>query len=163
MIKELKESVKRNMQAKHCELNGIKFDSLGERDFYVKASFAFGAGNVFRAPTISLHTSCCNDIPSIKWTPDFVVTYGEINFYLEYKGSARKSVFGNEVFMLKWALAQATRNYTSNKFLCFVEDGWGPRWKTEKGFCPVPHIYSNKSLDSGALLALVHSIAYPST
>lgn len=154
-----KESTKRNMQAVHCELNGIKFDSKGERDFYTKLVCAFGLANVNRSPTIVLTDSTADNCPDIKWTPDFIVKHNGINFFIEYKGSLRKNVFGNDIFMLKWSIVKSHYPHNAKRYLCFVEDGFTPKWHVKAGLIPVPGVYQNRIYDAGSLLALVDKIS----
>ena len=157
-----KESTKRNMQAVHCELNGIKFDSKGERDFYTKLVCAFGLASVNRSPTIVLTPSIAENCPDIKWTPDFIVRHNEINFFIEYKGSLRKTVFGNDIFMLKWSIVKSYFPENAKRYLCFVDDGFTPRWHVKAGVIPVPGVYQNRIHDAGSLLSLVDSISVSS-
>ena len=130
--------------AKHCELDGIKFDSLGERDFYVQLVRVFGLENVYRAGKIEIIPNCPNS-PGMYWDADFEVFHKGQHKIFEYKGSLKKEVKGNREFMHKWAMINSHFSKCDvSRFHVFIGDLYYPIWNTSTGKRIVQNIHALK-------------------
>lgn len=69
-VKEFKSLKKGNKYgAKKCEAEGIKFDSLAEREYYLLLKADQDVKHIDVHPTVTLHGG-------IRYKPDFIVWYG---------------------------------------------------------------------------------------
>ena len=155
MISEKREVKSNPKQAKHCELNGIKFDSLGERDFYVRLCRIFGSKNVARGSRVVLVDSTVES-PGMGWMPDFNVEHKGQCFIIEFKGCLKAEVPGVREFLLKWSVLHSLYSPTTTlRYLTFCGDDRIPKWNTELGKKPLPSVFYSKNLTDKTIYELV--------
>ena len=155
MISEKREAKGNPKQARHCELNGIKFDSLGERDFYVRLCRIFGASNVARGARVPLIDST-EESPGLGWMPDFQVKHKGQPFTIEYKGCLRSEIQGTREFILKWSVLHSLYSpLTTLRYLVFCDDSYIPKWSTEVGRRTLPSIFCSKNLTDKRIYEIV--------
>lgn len=156
MISERKETKGNFKQAKHCELNGIKFDSVGERNFYVRLCRIFGHKNVARGSRVVL-VKPTEESPGLRWLPDFQVIHKSRMFTIEYKGCLRSDVQGTREFVLKWAVLHSLcDSLTTSKYLVFCDNDYIPAWSTETGRRPLPSVFCSKNLTDEHIYEIVN-------
>lgn len=142
MVTEKREKTAALKQAIHCELDGMKFDSLGERAFYIRLVRIFGSTNVYRAGKIEIVAKCENS-PGMYWDADFEVFHEGKSKIFEYKGSLKKNVKGNREFFHKWSMIHSKFSpLNSAKFHVFFQELYYPIWHTELGKVTVPGIHA---------------------
>lgn len=142
MVIEKREKVAKSLQAVHCELDGVKFDSLGERAFYIRLVRIFGSVNVHRSGRIEIVAKCANS-PGMYWDADFEVFHEGKNKIFEYKGSLKKNIKGNREFFHKWSMIHSKfSSLNPAKFHTFVQELYYPVWQTELGKVTVPGIHA---------------------
>ena len=155
MIREKKEPKRTSVQAKHCELNGIKFDSLAERDFYVRLCHVFGSKSVVRGSRVVLIEPTVES-PGIGWSPDFNVEHKGQCFIIEFKGCLRAEVPGVREFLLKWAALHSLYSpITTLRYLTFCDDDRILKWNTELGRKTLPSVFCSKNLTNKNIYELV--------
>ena len=155
MIREKKEPKRTSVQAKHCELNGIKFDSLAERDFYVRLCHVFGSKSVVRGSKVVLIEATVES-PGIGWSPDFNVEHKGQCFIIEFKGCLRAEVPGVREFLLKWAILHSLYSpITTLRYLTFCDDDRILKWNTELGRKTLPSVFCSKNLTNKNIYELV--------
>lgn len=162
--KKMKEREKKrkgvqSLKAKHCEFNGYNFDSIGERNFYVRLSCLFGTENVSTQKKLVLLESFNKSIPPITWHADFCIEVGNDKVYVEYKGDLSTTSYGAREFFLKWKVLKNDHTYF-HRVLCFVEGSKVPRWQTGYGMIPVPDIHALKLYSDEELKLLIESQVY---
>ena len=155
MISEKREAKGNPKQAKHCELNGIKFDSLGERDFYVRLCRIFGTNNVVRGVRVTLINST-EESPGLGWIPDFQIKHKGQPFTIEYKGCLRSEIKGTREFTLKWSVLHSLYSpLTTLRYLTFCDDGYIPKWSTEVGRRTLPSVFCSAFLPDKRIYEIV--------
>ena len=155
MISERKEAKGNSRQAKHCELNGIKFDSLAERDFYVRLCRVFGSKSVVRGLRVVL-IEPTGESPGIAWMPDFNVEHKGQCFIIEFKGCLKAEVPGIREFLLKWSILHSLYSpITTLRYLTFCNDDRIVKWNTELGKKSLPSVYCSKNLTDKNIYELV--------
>ena len=155
MISENREAKQGSKQAKHCELNGIKFDSMGERNFYIRLCRIFGSNNVVRGQRVNLIDST-EESPGLGWMPDFQIKHKGQPFTIEYKGCLRSEIQGTREFTLKWSVLHSLYSpLTTLRYLTFCDDGYIPKWSTEVGRRTLPSIFCSKNLTDKRIYELV--------
>lgn len=144
-------------KAKHCSLNGIAFDSLSERDFYVRLCRLFGSENISRGPRLVLVESEDPNTPDVAWTVDFKVYTPKGLVYVEYKGSLSNKQPGTEVFLMKWKLIKGNAWLKQVPIVCFVAGSKTPVWTTKNGRVSIPCIYPISMYDDHEIETLILS------
>lgn len=157
--REKKRKGVQSLKAKHCEFNDHGFDSISERNFYVRLCSLFGTENVSTQKKLVLLESFNKSIPSITWNVDFCVEVGNEKVYVEYKGDLSVTSHGAREFFLKWKVLKNEHTYFY-RVLCFVEGSKIPRWQTGYGMISVPDIHALKLYSDEELKLLIESQVY---
>jgi hypothetical protein len=152
-----KSNQKKSLQAKHCEFNGIKFDSMSERDFYIRLCKIFGTTSVSRGSRVTLFNSLNLNVPDISWTPDFIVWIDNRHVFVEFKGSLSSHSLGTEVFLNKWKLIKGTDLSYRIKVVCFVAGSKCPRWNASQRRVSIPGIYPIANYSDDEIYDIVRS------
>lgn len=129
--------------AKHCKFNGVDFDSLEERDFYVRLLRIFGNDNVMRCGRVELIPSTQNS-PAMTWDIDFKVHHKGFVFLVEYKGLIHGRREHHREFFTKLLISKMI---TQLEVIVFSPDNACPKWQTQDGLKPCPNFYSSRILN----------------
>lgn len=149
-----------SLKAKHTSFNGHTFDSIGERNFYIRLCKLFGTENVLTQRKLEILESFNLNSPSITWNVDFQVKHLNNPVYIEYKGTLSQESHGVREFFLKWKILKSNNACLGIPCICFVEGSKVPRWQTGMGMVLIPDIHALKLYDDEELKLLIESQVY---
>ncbi|MBN1058562.1 DUF1064 domain-containing protein [Clostridium botulinum] len=95
-------------RGKKCTYNNIEFDSIPERDYYIKLLEDKGVSNLQVHPKFILLEGFRNNegkaIRSITFKPDFMFYKGKDKYIVDVKPNNKKLIDSD--FMIRWKLLQ---------------------------------------------------------
>ncbi|NFH69055.1 DUF1064 domain-containing protein [Clostridium botulinum] len=111
-------------RGKKCTYNNIEFDSIPERDYYIKLLEDKGVSNLQVHPKFILLDGFRNHegkaLRSITFKPDFMFTHGGQKYIVDVKPNNKKLIDSD--FMIRWKLLQSMYKEQNIKFRLIAWD-----------------------------------------